>query len=102
MSSTDAVPEPTTPAPPTDPSEQLVGYRVEAVDGTAGTIDQASTEVDPEHLVVATPGLVHHKVVVEADAIRKVRHDEQVVEVDRVKEWVKQSPRLKQYQETHE
>ena len=101
-------PDPAMATPPPDDEvvdlsdhDALIGYRVEAVDGSAGKIDSASHDMDPEHLVVTTGGLVPHKVVVETDAVRAVDHDEHVVEVDRVKEWVKQSPRLKQYQASH-
>lgn len=95
MSPQDGSIEPT-PKPDT---HELIGYDVEAVDGHAGRVVPATDRIDDDHLVVRTGRLLGREVVIETDAIREVDPDQEVVELARVKEWVKQSPKLKHYQE---
>lgn len=81
-------------------AQELVGFAVEAIDGKAGTVTPHTAEVDPAHLVVRT-GPLGHEVVVETEAIREVDADAEVIHVDRVKAWVKESPSLKAYKREH-
>lgn len=93
-----AIPEP-------DPDEQetteaaqrgrimLDGYGVEAIDGSIGSIDDATHEVDAAHLVVDTgPWIFGRKVLLPAGTVQRVDHDERKVYVDRTKEQIKNSP----------
>jgi hypothetical protein len=72
---------------------QLVGYKVEATDGSIGKIDSDSREVDTNYLVVDTgPWIFGKKVMLPAGVVDRVDHDEQKVYVDRSKDQIKAAP----------
>jgi hypothetical protein len=65
----------------------VVGYGVEAQDGSIGKVDDATYEVGASHLVVDTgPWIFGKKVMLPAGVIRDVDHDDEKVFVDRTKE----------------
>ncbi|MEH0933557.1 PRC-barrel domain-containing protein [Micromonospora psammae] len=71
----------------------LVGYNVEATDGSIGKIDSASHEVDGSYLVVDTgPWIFGKKVMLPAGTVNQVNHDERKVYVDRDKDQIKAAP----------
>ncbi|MCZ7420465.1 MULTISPECIES: PRC-barrel domain-containing protein [unclassified Micromonospora] len=76
----------------------LVGYKVEASDGSIGKIDSDSTEVNASYLVVDTgPWIFGKKVMLPAGTVNHVDHEEQKVFVDRTKDQIKAAP---EYDET--
>jgi hypothetical protein len=71
----------------------LEGYHVEAADGSIGSVDEASHEVDSAHLVVDTgPWIFGRKVLLPAGTVQRVDHAEGKVYVDLTKEQIKNSP----------
>jgi hypothetical protein len=71
----------------------LVGYKVEATDGSIGKIDSASYEVSSSFLVVDTgPWIFGSKVMLPAGVVSRVDHDDRKVYVDRSKEQIKSAP----------
>jgi hypothetical protein len=73
----------------------LVGYRVEAVDGRIGSIDEASDDTDDRWLVVDTgPWIFGRKVLLPVGTVTRVDHLDRTVHVDRTREQVKKSPHL--------
>ncbi len=73
----------------------VVGYGVEAMDGSIGKIDDATYEVGASHLVVDTgPWIFGKKVMLPAGVIRSVDHDEEKVFVGRTKDQIKDAPQF--------
>ncbi|AEB43366.1 MULTISPECIES: PRC-barrel domain-containing protein [Micromonospora] len=71
----------------------LIGYKVEATDGSIGKIDSDSSEVNASYLVVDTgPWIFGKKVMLPAGTVNHVDHDEQKVYVDRSKDQIKAAP----------
>lgn len=78
-------------------ADQLAGFTVEAVDGDAGTVSREQGVVDDTHLIIHLDGflgLVGKDVSIEGEAIREIDLESRTVVVDRVREWVNQSPRV--------
>jgi hypothetical protein len=75
------------------PDIGLLGYRVEALDGSIGEIDQSNALVPADCLLVdAGTWLSTHKVVLPVGAVARVDHDTKTAHVDRTKEQVRQAP----------
>jgi len=71
----------------------LAGYKVEAIDGGIGTIDEATYEVGSASVVVDTgPWIFGRKVLLPAGTVQRIDHDERVAYVDRTKDQIKHSP----------
>ncbi|MFG2138325.1 PRC-barrel domain containing protein [Streptomyces sp. NPDC048650] len=71
----------------------LLGYGVEALDGSIGKVDKHSDEVDSQHLVVDTgPWLIGRRVVLPAGVVTGIDEDEKKVFVGRTKEEVEGAP----------
>ncbi|TQK71346.1 PRC-barrel domain-containing protein [Nocardioides sp. SLBN-35] len=71
----------------------LVGYSVEATDGSIGKIDDATNEVDAAHVVVDTgPWIFGKKRLIPAGAITGVNHDDESVMVNMTKDQIKAAP----------
>jgi hypothetical protein len=76
---------------PTGPD--LVGYHVEATDGSIGKIDEVSHETGASRLIVDTgPWIFGRKVLLPAGTVQRVDHTERKVYVDRTKDQIKDSP----------
>ena len=74
-------------------TEKLVGYKVEAVDGGIGKIDEASNDVGASYIVVDTgPWIFGKKVMLPAGVISRVDVDDETVFVDREKDQIKNAP----------
>jgi len=74
-------------------AQSLVGYGVEAEDGSIGKVDDWTYEVGSSHLVVDTgPWIFGKKVMLPASVVRNVDHDEEKVFVDRTKDEIKAAP----------
>jgi hypothetical protein len=77
------------------PSRQtdVVGFHVEARDGSIGKIDEATNETGRAHLVVDTgPWIFGRKVVIPAGAVSGLDIDDRKVFVDLTKDEIKGSP----------
>ena len=71
----------------------LVGYGVEALDGSIGKIDDASYDVGAGYVVVDTgPWIFGSKVLLPAGVIQSVDHDDEKVYVNRAKDQIKNAP----------
>ena len=71
----------------------VVGYDVEARDGSIGKVDDWTYEVGSSHLVVDTgPWIFGKKVMLPAGVVRSVDHDEEKVYVNRTKDEIKAAP----------
>lgn len=71
----------------------LVGYSVEALDGSIGKIDEATQEAGASYVVVDTgPWIFGKKVMLPAGVISRVDSESQSVSVNRTKDEIKNSP----------
>ena len=73
----------------------LVGYKVEAVDGSIGKIDSASDKTGSSSIVVDTgPWIFGKKVMLPAGVVQRVDADDERVYVNRTKDQIKGAPEL--------
>jgi hypothetical protein len=73
--------------------EDLVGYSVEATDGSIGKIDEATYDAGSSYIVVDTgPWIFGKKVLLPAGVITLVDREEEVVAVARTKDEIKGAP----------
>lgn len=78
--------------------KNVVGYGVEAVDGSIGKVDDATYDVSGSFIVVDTgPWIFGKKVLLPAGVIRDVDHDGEKIFVHRSKDEIKNAP---EYDET--
>ena|SRR5919197_5792872 len=71
----------------------LIGYSVEATDGSIGKIDEATDEAGSSYIVVDTgPWIFGKHVLLPAGVIDRVDPDSQTVYVNRTKDEIKDSP----------
>ena len=71
----------------------LSGFKVEAIDGSIGKVDEATNEVAGGYLVVDTgPWIFGKKVMLPAGVIDNVDLDAETVYVNRTKEQIKNAP----------
>jgi hypothetical protein len=74
-------------------SANLVGYDVEATDGSIGKVDEATNEVGSSYIVVDTgPWIFGKKVMLPAGVIDRVDLDSETVYVNRSKDEIKDAP----------
>ena len=73
----------------------VTGFKVEAVDGSIGKIDEATYEVGSSQLVVDTgPWIFGKKVVLPAGIVDRIDRDDETVYVNRTKDQIKNSPKF--------
>jgi hypothetical protein len=73
--------------------QQVLGYDVEALDGSIGKIDEASYDVSSSYVVVDTgPWIFGKKVMLPAGVIDRVDLNEEKVYVHRTKDEIKDAP----------
>jgi hypothetical protein len=71
----------------------VAGYHVEAVDGSIGSIDEATYDVGSASIVVDTgPWIFGRKVLLPAGTVQRIDHEARKVYVDRTKQQIKNSP----------
>jgi hypothetical protein len=71
----------------------LVGYKVEALDGSIGSVDEATNEIGGSYLVIDTgPWIFGKKVMLPAGIIDRVDIQEERVYVNRTKDEIKNAP----------
>jgi hypothetical protein len=74
-------------------SSAVVGYGVEALDGSIGKIDEASNDVGASFVIVDTgPWIFGKKVMLPAGTIKRIDPGEEKVYVNRTKDQIKDSP----------
>ena len=74
-------------------TRNLVGYGVEAEDGSIGKIDDWTWDVGSSRLVVDTgPWIFGKKVMLPAAVVSSVDHEEEKVYVNRTKDEIKNAP----------
>lgn len=83
------------PAHPSAEATDIVGFGVEAEDGSIGKIDSATYEAGASQIVVDTgPWIFGKKVMLPAGVIERIDYDEQTVWVNRSKDEIKHAPEL--------
>jgi hypothetical protein len=71
----------------------LTGYKIEAIDGSIGSIDETSNDVGASYLVVDTgPWIFGKKVLLPAGVVDRVDRDDETVYVNRTKDQIKDAP----------
>ena len=71
----------------------LTRYKIAAVDGDIGKVDDATYESGTAGLVVDTgPWIFGRKVLLPAGVVERVDHEDEKVYVDRTKDQIKESP----------
>ncbi len=76
-------------------TRNLVGYGVEALDGSIGKVDDTTHDVSASYIVVDTgPWIFGKKVMLPAGVIRNVDHDDEKIFVHRTKDQIKNAPEL--------
>jgi hypothetical protein len=72
---------------------EVIGYEVEATDGSIGKIDEATSETDASYVVVDTGRWIFGKKrLIPAGAVFSVDHDAQTVMVSLSKDQIKAAP----------
>ena len=80
-------------AGPSTEGLDLVGYQVEATDGSIGIVDDATYEVGSSYVVVDTgPWIFGKQVMLPAGTVERIEVAEQKIHVDLTKEQIKNSP----------
>ncbi len=78
-----------------EPAVDLAGFKVEAIDGSIGKVDESTADAGKSHIVVDTgPWIFGRKVILPAKTIERIELDNRVVYVDRTKEEIKDAPEL--------
>ncbi|MGE5829345.1 MAG: PRC-barrel domain-containing protein [Micromonosporaceae bacterium] len=73
--------------------QEIVGYHVEATDGSIGKVCATSQATDESYIVVDTgPWIFGHKVLLPAGTVTRIDPDDRKVYLDRTKEQIKSSP----------
>ena len=73
--------------------KEIVGYDVEAIDGSIGKIDGATLETDSGHIVVDTgPAIFGKKVMLPVGVLKSADHEDEKVFVNRTKDEIKNAP----------
>jgi hypothetical protein len=86
----------------TTPTVDLTGFKVEALDGSIGKVDEATYEAGGNFIVVDTgPWIFGKKAMLPAGVIRDIDLDTETAFVNRTKDQIKNAPGFdeKQYRE---
>ncbi|HEY1365541.1 MAG TPA: hypothetical protein VGF23_00425 [Gaiellaceae bacterium] len=71
----------------------IVGYKVEALDGGIGKVDEATNDAGASYMVIDTgPWIFGKKVMLPAGVIERIDIDEGMVYVQRTKDEIKNAP----------
>jgi hypothetical protein len=71
----------------------LTGFKVEAIDGSIGSIDESTNEVGASYIVIDTgPWIFGKKVMLPAGVVDRVDTAEEAVFVNRTKDEIKDAP----------
>jgi hypothetical protein len=82
---------------PVAAATNVVGYSVEALDGSIGKVDEATYDAGSAYIIVDTgPWIFGKKVMLPAGVIDRVDEDEEKVFVNREKEQIKNAPEFEE------
>jgi hypothetical protein len=74
-------------------STDVVGYSIEAIDGSIGKVDEATYDAGSAYIVVDTgPWIFGKKVMLPAGVIQEMNEEEETVYVNRTKDQIKDAP----------
>ena len=74
-------------------STDIVGYGVEAIDGSIGKVDEATYDAGSAYIVVDTgPWIFGTKVMLPAGVVSQVDSEDETIYVNRTKEQMKNAP----------
>jgi hypothetical protein len=77
----------------TPPNIDLTGFKVEAVDGEIGKVDEATNELAGSYVIVDTgPWIFGKRVMIPAGVVRDIDPDTQTIFVNRTKDEIKNAP----------
>jgi hypothetical protein len=75
------------------PADDIVGFSIEATDGSIGRVAKANAETGSAYLIVATgPWILGRTVMLPAGVIERVDYKAEVVHVNRSKDNIKNAP----------
>ncbi|HEX6579817.1 MAG TPA: PRC-barrel domain-containing protein [Actinomycetota bacterium] len=75
------------------PAVDLVGFGIEARDGSIGKVDESTADAGKSYLVVDTgPWILGRKVLLPAQTVERIDLETRTVFVDRTKEEIKNAP----------
>jgi hypothetical protein len=75
------------------PETDVVGFKVESLDGSIGKIDESTDDAGSAYIVVDTgPWIFGKKVMLPAGVIREIDVDNETVYVNRTKDQIKNAP----------
>ena len=75
------------------PETDVVGFKVESLDGSIGKIDESTDDAGSAFIVVDTgPWIFGKKVMLPAGVIREIDIDSETVYVNRTKDQIKNAP----------
>ncbi len=75
----------------------LIGYGVEALDGSIGKVDEATYDTGSAYIVVDTgPWIFGKKVMLPAGTIQRVDHEDEKILVSRTKDQIKNAPEFEE------
>lgn len=75
----------------------VTGYKIEALDGSIGTVDEATYDVRAARIVVDTgPWIFGHRVILPVGVIDRIDTDEQTVYVGVTKDQIRDAPRYEE------
>ena len=71
----------------------LTGFKVEAIDGSIGKVDEASNDIGASYLVIDTgPWIFGKKVLLPVGVVDRIDTADEVIYVSRMKEEIKNAP----------
>ncbi len=77
------------------PDTDIVGFSVEALDGSIGKIDENTYDAGSAYIVVDTgPWILGKKVMLPAGVVREIDVDDEIVYVNRTKDEIKNAPEV--------
>jgi hypothetical protein len=75
----------------------VVGYEVEALDGSIGKVDEATYDAGSAYIVVDTgPWILGKKVMLPAGTIQRADHENEKIFVNRTKDQIKNAPEFEE------
>ena len=76
---------------------EVIGYDVEALDGSIGKVDEATFDAGAAYIVVDTgPWIFGKKVMLPAGVVRDADHDDEKIFVNRTKDQIKNAPEFEE------
>jgi hypothetical protein len=76
-----------------EPAVDLIGFKVEARDGSIGKVDGSTADAGKSHIVIDTgPWIFGRKVLLPARTVERIDLDARTVFVDRTKEEIENAP----------